>query len=195
MVVDGASVRQRMIQAGESLLAQRGYSITLLDVMHKAGTPRGSIYYHFPNGKEELAIEVASKVANEIERLVASIARKREDPTAFLQAIVEHHTKRLLSSDFDEGCPILGITVSVDIESAELDEAVAMTFERWVQAISSELRTKGIRGPLSTDLALTVVSAIEGAMVMCRATRSPRALKRLRATVPALVKGATGPAQ
>ena len=48
------SVRERMIEAGESLLAQRGYGITLLEVREKADTPRGSIYYHFPMARSNL---------------------------------------------------------------------------------------------------------------------------------------------
>jgi len=36
-------------------------------------------------------------------------------------------------------------------------------------------------------VATTVVAAIEGAMVICRATRSAQPLKRVRATVPSLI--------
>ncbi|MGE0221540.1 TetR/AcrR family transcriptional regulator, partial [Mycolicibacterium sp.] len=120
-MADGATVRKRMIDAGESLLAQRGYGITMLDVMHKAGTPRGSIYYHFPGGKEELAIEVAHKVGDDVERLVADLGAKKRNPTAFLQGLVDFQTAKLVDSDFGEGCPMLGVTVSVDIDSPELD--------------------------------------------------------------------------
>jgi TetR/AcrR family transcriptional repressor of lmrAB and yxaGH operons len=185
-----ASVRKRMITAGEVLLAQRGYGITLLDVMHEAGTPRGSIYYHFPKGKEELAIEVAVKMADDIERIVDSIARRRDQPTAFLQGIVDHYTRHLTASDFAIGCPVLGITVSVDIDSPELDQALADVFERWVQVVGSALESKGLDASSSIDIAYTVVSGVEGAMVISRATHSTRALKRLRAVIPALVMGA-----
>jgi TetR/AcrR family transcriptional regulator, lmrAB and yxaGH operons repressor len=182
-----ATVRERMIDAGEILLAQRGYGITLLEVMHMAGTPRGSIYYHFPNGKEELAVEVARKVGDDLVQVVARIGRKKDDPVAFLQGLVDHHTKRMVAADFGEGCPVLAITVSVDIDSPELDEAVALTFERWTEAVTLQLRAKGVAATLSADVASTIVSAIEGAMVVCRATRSAGPLKRLRAVVPSLV--------
>jgi AcrR family transcriptional regulator len=182
-----ATVRERMIDAGETLFAQRGYGITLLEVMHKAGTPRGSIYYHFPNGKEELAVEVARNVGDEFDRVVSRIGRKNDDPVAFLQGLVDHYAKRMVAADFGEGCPVLAITVSVDIDSPELDEAVALTFQRWTEAVTSQLQVKGVAPELSADVASTIVSAIEGAMVVCRATRSAGPLKRLRAVVPRLV--------
>jgi TetR/AcrR family transcriptional regulator, lmrAB and yxaGH operons repressor len=182
-----ATVRERMIDAGQTLLAQRGYGITLLEVMHKAGTPRGSIYYHFPNGKEELAVEVARKVGDELGQVVSWIGRKNDDPVAFLQGLVDYHAKRMVAADFGGGCPVLAITVSVDIDSPELDEAVALTFRRWTEAVTSQLQAKGVAPAFSADVASTIVSAIEGAMVVCRATRSAGPLKRLRAVVPSLV--------
>src|SRR5688572_6745931 len=106
-----------MIDAGESLLARRGYGITMLEVMNEAGTPRGSIYYHFPGGKEELAIEVARKVGDDIEGLVAAVGAKTRSPVAFLQGLIDFQVAKLAASDFREGCPMLGVTVSVDIES------------------------------------------------------------------------------
>jgi TetR/AcrR family transcriptional repressor of lmrAB and yxaGH operons len=185
------SVRERMIEAGESLLAQRGYGITLLEVREKADTPRGSIYYHFPDGKEQLAIEVARKVTEDTEQLVATLAQKNSDPLAFLQGFVDHFLKRLVASDFVEGCPILGMTVSVDIESPALREALSQAFERYIKAISSGLRAKGLSASSSTDIATTVISAVEGALVVCRATHRAAPLKRFRSMLPALLADAS----
>jgi len=84
----GASdVRSRMSEAGQDLFSRHGYGITLLQVIDQAGTPRGSIYYHFHDAEEELAIEVMSRVATALEKLVASAGRRKTEPTEFLQAL------------------------------------------------------------------------------------------------------------
>ena len=184
-----AEIKKRMVQAGEGLFARRGYGATLLEVMNEAGTPRGSIYYHVPNGKEEVAIGVAHKVARELERLVSLLGQKCTTPAAFLQAVVDHHTKRLVQSAYQEGCPILGITVSADTDSAELRDAMAGAFTRWIGAISAVLRDKGLDRSASDDVAAAVVSGIEGAMVISRATGNSKPLKQFRRLVPALVAG------
>jgi TetR/AcrR family transcriptional repressor of lmrAB and yxaGH operons len=173
------------------LLAQRGYGVTLLDVRERADTPRGSIYHHFPDGKEQLAIEVARKVTKDTEELVSALAGRKADPLPFLQGFVDHFIKRLAASDFVQGCPILGMTVSVDIDSPELRAVLAQAFERYIKAIASVLRAKGLSASSSTDIATTVISAVEGAMVVCRATRHTGPLKRFRAMLPALLSGAT----
>jgi TetR/AcrR family transcriptional repressor of lmrAB and yxaGH operons len=185
------SVRERMIEAGESLLAQRGYGITLLEVRERADTPRGSIYYHFPDGKEQLAIEVARRFTEDTERLIDTLASKKKDPLAFLQGFVDAYINRLVAVDYDEGCPILGMTVSVDIDSPELREALAQAFERFIKAMSSALRAKGVSASSSTDIAATVISAVEGAVVVGRATRRTTPLKRFRSMLPALLADAS----
>ncbi|PQP23580.1 hypothetical protein C5613_17490 [Rhodococcus opacus] len=121
----GASdVRSRMSEAGQDLFSRHGYGITLLQVIDQAGTPRGSIYYHFHDAKEELAIEVMSRVATALEKLVASVGRRKTEPTEFLQALVDHHTKRFGVSEYHEGRPIAGVTVSSSNESDELKHAI-----------------------------------------------------------------------
>ena len=51
--------RIRMIEATALLLRQRGYHGTSLnDILNASGAPRGSLYFHFPGGKDQLVIEV-----------------------------------------------------------------------------------------------------------------------------------------
>ena len=56
-------VRERMVQSAIVLLAKRGYQATSFsEVLAESQAPRGSIYHHFPDGKDQLiaaAIEVS----------------------------------------------------------------------------------------------------------------------------------------
>lgn len=184
----GSDVRARMITAGQELLSGRGYSITMLEVIERAKTPRGSIYYHFPHGKEELAIAAAEKTGGELEHLVAVYARRNPEPGAFVEALVDHHTKRLVTSRFSEGCPLLGITVSSDSDSPQLAGAVDDAFGKWVTAVAVALGEKGIAQEASEQLATTIVAAIEGAIVLARASKDRTPLARVRVMLPLLVR-------
>ena len=62
--------KERMIVAARRLFREHGYLGTALsDVVTESAAPRGSIYFHFPGGKEELATEVtllhASAIASQ----------------------------------------------------------------------------------------------------------------------------------
>jgi AcrR family transcriptional regulator len=179
-----------MVAAGEDLLSHRGYGVTLLDVIAKADAPRGSIYYHFPNGKAELAIEVAAKVKGEIVQLVAWADGRTADPVAFLQRLAEHHRKRLVASGYTLGCPLMGIVITGDAESGPLPEAVDAAFAAWLDSIAAALVGKGVPAASAGRLASTFVAGVEGAIVVARARRSGRPFEDLAASVPALVAAA-----
>lgn len=182
-------VRSRMVAAGEELLSHRGYGVTMLDVIARAQAPRGSIYYHFPNGKQELAIEVAHKVGAEVQELVAHFSAKLADPTAFLQRLLDHHRKRLVNSDYELGCPLMGVVASGEMETPELEAAVAAAFGAWIGSIAEALTAKGFTPAQATQLASLVVTGVEGCIVLARAKGSPQPFADFSRSIPVLVAG------
>ena len=51
--------KARMVVAARDLFREHGYVGTALsDVLEASDAPRGSVYFHFPGGKEELGTEV-----------------------------------------------------------------------------------------------------------------------------------------
>jgi AcrR family transcriptional regulator len=51
-----SDAKQKMVQAAKQLMRERGYNATAFsDVLKLSGAPRGSVYFHFPGGKAELA--------------------------------------------------------------------------------------------------------------------------------------------
>lgn len=189
MMAPRTDVRSRMVAAGEDLLSQRGYGVTMLDVIQRADAPRGSIYYHFPNGKTELAIEVAHKVRREIAEYVGRTSGKIEDPAAFLQRLLDNHRKRLINSGYELGCPLMGVVASGEVDSPELEEAVAAAFGAWVGSVSEALQAKGFTAAQADQLASAFVSGIEGCIVLARATGTPQPFVDFARTIPVLVAG------
>ncbi len=184
-----SDVRGRMVSAGEELLSHRGYGVTMLDVVERAEAPRGSIYYHFPKGKQELALEVAAKVSRELAELISRTSAKLPDATAFLQRLVEVHRKRLVTSGYELGCPLMGIIASGDAETPELAAAVEQAFNSWTNSISDALVDKGFTQPQANHLATLVVSGIEGCIMVARAKRSPAPFVEFSRSIPMLVAG------
>src|SRR6476661_9270328 len=83
-VVDMAKVpdsKEKTVVAAAKLLCQRGYHGTALnDILDAAGSPRGSLYFHFPNGKEEIG-ESALTLAGEAVRQGIVRAAEASDST------------------------------------------------------------------------------------------------------------------
>jgi TetR/AcrR family transcriptional regulator, lmrAB and yxaGH operons repressor len=183
-----STTQLRMVEAGELLLSERGYgNVTMIEVIDKAEAPRGSIYYHFPGGKEDLATKVVAKVGQEAVHLVDWAAERSDSPRAFLLLLVERHRRRLEKSDFALGCPMMGIMVNVSTESETLRSAVADAFMNWITAVAQGLTSKGVPPAVARRAAATFVAGVEGAILVSRTTRSVAPFSLLADTVPGLL--------
>ena len=59
--------KERMVAAARRLFREHGYLGTALsDVVTESAAPRGSIYFHFPGGKEELAVAAITYAGEEL---------------------------------------------------------------------------------------------------------------------------------
>ena len=164
--------RSRMIRAAGELFRQHGYHATAFsDVVQASGAARGSIYFHFPGGKQELAREAIVLAGDEIEQMVAQAAADSEGPGSFVRALGGMVAGRLESSDYRSGCAIATMVLELAPQNEELSSDFEKVFERWRQALARHFETWGIAAGRATDLANLVMSVFEGALVVSRAAR------------------------
>jgi AcrR family transcriptional regulator len=68
----GASTRERVLQSGARVLAEKGYAgTTLVDIAARAGTKAGSLYYYF-DSREDLIREIMTRGVIEIHEHVSA---------------------------------------------------------------------------------------------------------------------------
>ena len=179
-----------MIQSAGALLRERGLAGTSFrEVLAHSGAPRGSIYHHFPEGKNQLVVEAVRAAGSAGEQLIGAMAAAG-DPLETLRAFVRLWGASLEASDFEAGCPLVAVTTAAGAEEPELRTAAAAAFAAWHEALASGLRAAGLPRARARRLATTFVAAVEGAVVLCRAERSGRPLKDVGAELELLLRGA-----
>jgi AcrR family transcriptional regulator len=142
-------------------------------VVESAQVSRGSIYHHFPEGKAQLGIEVATAWRHELERQVLRFAARANTAEAFVKAYIRYMQNQLLTTDFTAGCPMTGMLVNIgSAESDPVRAEIGATFDAFRQAIAKVFVQKGIEPAEARRLAVTVVSALQGATIVSRATRT-----------------------
>jgi AcrR family transcriptional regulator len=159
-----------MVASAALLIRERGaQSTAIADVLAHSGAPRGSAYHYFPGGRTQLLCEAIDYVSD----FVADRMAKASSGAEALDGLVRFYRKNLLESAYRAGCPVLAVA----IESGEpgqpnpvLDRAAA-TFTRWNELIAQRLVADGITGTRAEELAVTITAALEGAIVLARATR------------------------
>ena len=107
----GNETRATMIEGAIQLLATRGvHGASLLKVLEHTGAPRGSVYHHFPGGKDELILAALDLTGQRHDRFVERFrGTSAEEITA---GYLELWRRILLRSRLESGCPILAVTVS-----------------------------------------------------------------------------------
>ena len=189
MIVITSDSRNKMIQSAALLFRENGYSGTgFRDVIEHSGAPRGSIYHHFPGGKEQLAAETVAWAAGVIERRIARAAHSG-DPIAALSIFVDSWREVLEDSNFRAGCPVVAVAAEADAGSTATDAAAA-AFTRWQDLIARTLLDSGVSRTDARRLATTVVAAIEGAILLCRARRDIRPLRDVHRALEATLRTA-----
>ena len=177
--------KEQMIEGAIQLLATRGLQATSFsEVLALTGAPRGSIYHHFPNGKNEL---VAAALDFTSQRTLQRLETKRgESALAITEYFLELWRKLLIHSQFRAGCAVLAVTVAAD--SDELRQKAAAIFDEWQKKLTDLYITAGIEPEVAADFSLELISASEGAVVLARAQKSlvpfEAVAKRLLASVP-----------
>jgi TetR/AcrR family transcriptional regulator, lmrAB and yxaGH operons repressor len=162
------SVREAMVASAIVLLAKHGWAGTSFsEVLAHSGAPRGSIYHHFPGGKEQLiavAIEhVGARAAQVLDPLDGRSATEITDGfMAMWRSILER-------SGCTAGCSVLAVTVSAD--SPELLDRAGEIFRSWQARLAGLFRSAGLAQDDADAFATTLIAASEGAVVLARAQR------------------------
>ena len=163
-----SDARERMIAGAARLLARRGLQATSFStVLAETGAPRGSIYHHFPGGKDEMVIAAIGATERNVVGLLDF------PPGTTVRQVVESFLGawRLLltAADFHAGCALVAVTVAA--ETDDVRQRAAQAFGTWRTALAAALRKAGLEAPVAESTAALLLSACEGAVVMSRAER------------------------
>jgi AcrR family transcriptional regulator len=166
------TTRERFITATTELLRRQGYNGTSLkEVTDAAGSPTGSLYHFFPDGKVGLAEAALLESGAAYQQLFEIIADEAGDPVAAVAAFFDGAADVLEANDYIDICPIGTVAREVASTHDRLRIATAGVFSGWIEALSARLRAEGLDGRAAEDLAGTVVATLEGAFILARATR------------------------
>jgi TetR/AcrR family transcriptional repressor of lmrAB and yxaGH operons len=174
-----------MIRTAGALFRRQGYDGTSVqEILERSGAPRGSLYFHFPGGKQELGAAAVSEAGLAIGQGIEVLLDSHEDVAEAVGAVVELIASDLERSDFRGGCPIAAVTHDTAAASAELRSACRDAFAHWQALLEARLRRAGFARAAARREALLILAAIEGGITLGRARRDTEALaavaRRLR---------------
>jgi len=171
--------KEKTLAAAARLFRRQGFHGTALqDILAAGGAPRGSLYFHFPGGKEEIG-EAALTMAGEATRQgIARAAEASESAEAFVARIARRMASDLEESGFHDGCPIATTALETSAQSEALGMATRNIFRNWEGEIARGLQRFGIAAEDAEEMAEIMLAQLEGALLLARTYRDPTPLRR-----------------
>jgi TetR/AcrR family transcriptional regulator, lmrAB and yxaGH operons repressor len=184
------STREHMIETTASLVHRRGfYGTSLNEILTESGAPRGSLYYHFPGGKEELVLEATRQGVASVTQVLKETLADSPDPADGVRAFVDAAAHQLRDSGFVFGCPVAPIILDSP-ESSALANICQEALEEWQQVLVEGLGSAGIERGRAESLATMIVCGLEGGLILARARRDTASLDAVADEFASMVRSA-----
>lgn len=176
--------------AATRLFSLKGYHATgINEILRESKTPKGSLYYYFPNGKEELAIEAIELTRSIIKEDLNHELSKIEDPAESIKHFIKNMVNKLnIKGNMDS---FNKETISIDLVALEtysnnenLRKACESAFDTWQNVYAEKLIQGGFSREKSEELSLVIQSIVEGAIVMSLTKKSSEPIIKVANSIP-----------
>ena len=176
------------IDTASSLFANQGYHATgISEILKKSNAPKGSLYYYFPQGKEQLAQEALQKTAEKISTEILDVLAKASTPLEGLQQHLIYIAQKIEKDLFQ---PNFSISL-IALETFSSNEIIRLECERTFQQIQNIYKNSFLKMDLQEEyadfLAMTMVMLTEGAITLSLTKKNTQPLHQLANNLPLLI--------
>ena len=180
--------RDKILETAARLFQVKGYHATgLNEIIAASGSPKGSLYYYFPGGKVELAVEAIRFASNVIVRRGKRILSSESDPTKAIQLNIEDIAEHFRSGGASDDLSFCMIALESSNENEQLRLACEAAFDERERLFFDKLLAGGYAEEEARRLAALVQILIEGAIVATRTRKDVAALVEVSALIPSLL--------
>lgn len=168
--------RDKMLVSAAQVLRERGAAgVTIDSVLARSGAPRGSVYHHFPDGRNQILSEALRYAGDSITAVIENAADR--GARVLLREFVDYWQHLLTEGDFTAGCPVAAAALGSADDGLELSTEAGTILNGWWSALTRAFITDGFGESDAAALAVTSVAALEGAIMLCRSTHTAEPLR------------------
>ena len=174
------TTRDQIIQTTCSLIERQGYHATgLNEIVKESGAPKGSLYYYFPAGKEEITAEAITWAGQMVACRVRENLEASDDPVEAIRSFVENIAFHVERSGFCAGGPLQTVALETATTSERLNLACREAYSRLQEAFKEKLLAGGFPDPQAGSLATIITASVEGGILLSRTYHSGDPLRQV----------------
>ncbi len=186
------NTRDRIINAATRLFQLQGYHATGLNqILRESNAPKGSLYYYFPKGKEELTLECINLTKVFVEKTIRDGLTKIDDPAESIKKSIEMIADNSNSEKDDKHSIKSTKKVSVNLIALEtystnetLRKACESAFNTWQKVYTEKLVDGGFNQEKAEALGMVIQSMVEGAIILSLTTKSDAPILQIAEQIP-----------
>ncbi|WP_338472353.1 TetR/AcrR family transcriptional regulator [Niallia sp. XMNu-256] len=178
-----------IIETATTLFQQKGFkSVGLNEILNACKITKGSMYHHFPNGKEELLIACLRLMNEAITDDMQSIYSQYPTTLEATRAMID-----ILMERFEKDGTITGYTfTSIVREMESLSEPVRnasnLLYRQIIKICSDKLVADGIPEDKAYSTALMITASIEGGILLSLSKNDTIPLQTVSQFLPNILK-------
>ena len=174
-----SSTRDHIIEVASRLFEAQGYHGTGINqIVAESGAPKGSLYYYFPGGKEEIAAEAIHRAGRFVVEHIEQDLVVQGDPVKSFRRFIRIVARQVEAVYYRAGGPLT--TVALESATSErLNQACREVYQQILDAFQSKLVEGGYSQKRAARLAVLIASALEGGVVLSRTQRSTKPLRQI----------------
>jgi len=177
MGTKGEETRARLVAATRVLIEAQGYYGTGLNqVLAESGAPRGSLYFHFPDGKDQLVAQALTQAGEDVTAVIDGMCAGELSAAEVARGLLEALGERMAQSGYAKGCPLATVALEVAASNEPLRRICDDAYASWQQALAGLLVRDGHDRAGADSAAGAALALIEGALLLARVQRSPAPL-------------------
>jgi TetR/AcrR family transcriptional repressor of nem operon len=178
MARNGNDTRQKILDAAQQAVMQRGFAASSVDVIHAAaGVSRGTFFYHFPT-KDDLARALIMRYAESDRRITEDFLRRSTQAAAeplqrLLVFLALHEELFEQMEGQDAGCLFASYSYEAGLFDEATHEIITDSIDEWrglvSGLISDAVEAHSTRAPVNPEsLADLAYGVIQGAFILSR---------------------------
>ncbi len=188
MTTASASAREQILQATCTLLENQGYHGTgLSEIVQTSGAPKGSIYYYFPGGKEEIVAEAMRFAGQQMAENIRTHLAEGGEARSALRSFIEQVAYHVEVSGFRAGGPLTIVSSETATTSERINLACREAYVMMQAAFAEKLEAEGRSAADAMRVAGLLLAAMEGAIVLSRTYHTVDPLRQVAAQVSCLM--------
>ena len=164
-----STARDQILQTTCTLLEKQGFHGTgLNEIVKESGAPKGSLYYYFPEGKDQIAAEAVLQSGQvTAERIQAGLAESSSASKAVYDFVLKVADNVELSG-FAAGSPLTAVAMETATTSERINLACREAYGALQNAFKDKLLESGFTKTRSEELSTFITASIEGGIILSR---------------------------